>query len=174
MINFWALSIVVIKQIVLGRTNRLLSFDTTRTEERTTLPAILLFLRVFAAAVMILPSRCLATITRYTYRHTDWWVGFMKNAAQMSSGAIIIIRSFIKNVSSIQKLMGGQTYTHRQPADVIRLLWFLKNMESRLIKTTTIYNVQNIDHSSLTVHFILLYAYVYCLCCKWVLCRLQQ
>jgi hypothetical protein len=39
------------------------------------------------------------------YRHTDWWEGFMKNAAEMGSGAMIHIPSFIKIGSGIQKLM---------------------------------------------------------------------
>jgi hypothetical protein len=33
---------------------------------------------VFFAAVTLLQSRCLATIGKYTYRHTDWWEGLMK------------------------------------------------------------------------------------------------
>jgi hypothetical protein len=33
--------------------------------------------RVFVTAVTFLPSRCLATIGGYTYRHTDWWEGFL-------------------------------------------------------------------------------------------------
>jgi hypothetical protein len=33
---------------------------------------------VFIAAVTFLPSRCPATIVRYTYSHTDWWEGIMK------------------------------------------------------------------------------------------------
>jgi hypothetical protein len=31
---------------------------------------------VFVTAITFVPSRCLATIARYTYRHTDWWEGF--------------------------------------------------------------------------------------------------
>jgi hypothetical protein len=30
---------------------------------------------VFVAAVTFSPSRCLVTIGKYTYRHTDWWGG---------------------------------------------------------------------------------------------------
>jgi hypothetical protein len=56
-------------QEVLERTNRLLSFDTTWTAQKTTSPTVLLLLRVFVAAVTFLPIRCLATIGGYTYRH---------------------------------------------------------------------------------------------------------
>jgi hypothetical protein len=55
-------------QEVRGRTNRLLSFDTTRTARRST--TILLQLRVFVAAVTFLLSRYLATIAD-THRDTQ-------------------------------------------------------------------------------------------------------
>jgi hypothetical protein len=54
----------------------------------------------------------------------------------MSSGAVIYVTSFIKIGSGIQKLMGGgdtQTYTHTQQRDLISLLYFFQNKESRLI-----------------------------------------
>jgi uncharacterized RmlC-like cupin family protein len=47
----------------------------------------------------------------YTYRHTDWWEGIMEYAAEMSSGAMIYIPSFIKTGSGIQKLIAGVTKT---------------------------------------------------------------
>jgi hypothetical protein len=47
----------------MGRTNRLLSFATTRTAYKTTRPTILLLLPVyFFAVVLFLPIRCLAMI----------------------------------------------------------------------------------------------------------------
>jgi hypothetical protein len=47
----------------------------------------------------------------------------MKYAVEMGSGAMIYIPSFIKIASGIQKLMGAytDTYTHRQPCDLISL-----------------------------------------------------
>jgi hypothetical protein len=43
----------------------------------------------------------------YTYRHTDWWEGFVKYATEMASGAMICIPSFIKIGFGIHKLIGG-------------------------------------------------------------------
>jgi hypothetical protein len=62
---------------------------------------------VFVAAVTFLPNRCLATIGGFTYRHTDWWEGFMKYGVEMGSGAMVYIPSLIKIGSGTQKLMGG-------------------------------------------------------------------
>jgi hypothetical protein len=73
------------------------------------------------AAVMILPGRCLATIGGYTYRHRDWWEGFMKYVTDMGSGTMIYILSFIKIGSGIRKLIRG---IHRH-TDTKRALWFL-------------------------------------------------
>jgi hypothetical protein len=62
------------------------------------------------------PSRYLATIVGYTYRHTDWWEGFFNKAVEMSSGAVTYVPSFIKIGSGVQKLIGGYTDTHTQTA----------------------------------------------------------
>jgi hypothetical protein len=60
------------KQEVPGRTNRLLSFGTTRTAQKTTPPTILLLLRVFVATGTCLLGRCLTPIRWDTHkRHTD-------------------------------------------------------------------------------------------------------
>jgi hypothetical protein len=57
----------------------------------------------------------------------------MKYAVEMGSGAMIYIPSFIKIGSGIQKLMGGiHIQTHRQQGDLINLLLFFRNKESRL------------------------------------------
>jgi hypothetical protein len=56
----------------------------------------------------------------------------MKHAAEMGSGAVICIPSFIKIFSGIQKLIGRDTRTYRQQGDPIRLLLFFKNKKSRL------------------------------------------
>jgi hypothetical protein len=75
----------------------------------------------FVAAETVLQSRCLEMIGRYTYRHTDWWEGFMNYANEMGSGAMIYIPVFIKIGSMIQKLVGG---LHRRHNDLISLLLF--------------------------------------------------
>jgi hypothetical protein len=56
----------------------------------------------------------------------------MKYAAKMGSGAMLYIASFIKTGSDIQKLMGGDTQTHRQQGDLMSSLLFFQNTESRL------------------------------------------
>jgi hypothetical protein len=79
---------------------------------------------VFVAAIMFLPSRCiatiegflpgrcLATIRRYTYRHRDYWEGFIKDAVAMGSGAMTKIHKDRFSHSKIDK--GG--YTDMQTA----------------------------------------------------------
>jgi hypothetical protein len=136
-----------------GRTNRLLSFNMTRTAKKTRPPTILRFrgnvfteflpsnnsgmhrqthrhtrrtilllLRVFFVTGTCLSSRYLATKGWIHYRHTDWLEGFMKYAAEMSSGAMIYIPSFIKIGSGIRKLIGLASQTHRQHGGHISLL----------------------------------------------------
>jgi hypothetical protein len=56
----------------------------------------------------------------------------MKYAAEMGSGAMIYIPSLIKIVSGIQKLMRGDSQTHRQHGDRISLLKNFQNKERRL------------------------------------------
>jgi hypothetical protein len=50
----------------------------------------------------------------------------------MGSGAMMHIPSFIKTDSAIQKLMGGDTQIHTQQRELINLLLFFQNKESRL------------------------------------------
>jgi hypothetical protein len=90
------------KQYVLGRNNSLYSIDTTRTAEKTMRSIILLI--VFVAAVTFSPSRCVATIVEYTYRHTDWWEGVMKYAVDTVSVAMIYVSGFVKISSCILML----------------------------------------------------------------------
>jgi hypothetical protein len=49
----------------------------------------------------------------------------MKYAVEMGSGAMVYtyIPSFLKISLGIQKLIGGDTQTHRQEGDHISLLW---------------------------------------------------
>jgi hypothetical protein len=60
-----------------------------------TCPTILLFLRVFVAAVKLLKSRCPAAV-EYTHTERDWWEGFMKYAVEVGSRAMTCIQIFIK------------------------------------------------------------------------------
>jgi hypothetical protein len=54
----------------------------------------------------------------------------MKYAVEMGSGAMMHIHNFMKNGSSLQKLIGR---IHRQQGDLISLLLsFFQNKESRL------------------------------------------
>jgi hypothetical protein len=46
----------------------------------------------------------------------------MKYAVEMGSVAMIYIPSFIETGSGIQKLVGGDTQTHRQVGDPISLI----------------------------------------------------
>jgi hypothetical protein len=55
----------------------------------------------------------------------------MKYAVKMGSGAMIYIPSFIKTGSGIKKLIRGDTQAHRQHDDLISLLPFFQNNESR-------------------------------------------
>lgn len=52
----------------------------------------------------------------------------------MGSGVMIYVPSLIKIGSSNQQLIEGDTQTHCQQGDLISLLLFFQNRESRLIK----------------------------------------
>jgi hypothetical protein len=56
----------------------------------------------------------------------------MKYSVQMGSGALIHTPNFIKIDSAVQKLIEGESQTHRQHGDLISLLLFFHNKESRL------------------------------------------
>jgi hypothetical protein len=56
----------------------------------------------------------------------------MKYAFEIGSGAMIYIPSFIEIGSGIQKSLGGDSLTHRQHGDLISLLLFYHNKESRI------------------------------------------
>jgi hypothetical protein len=55
--------------------------------------------------------------------------GIMKYAVEMGAGVMTYIPSFMKIGSGIQKLTGG---IHRQHGDIISLLIFFQNKESRV------------------------------------------
>jgi hypothetical protein len=52
----------------------------------------------------------------------------MNCAAEMGSDAIIHIRSFIKIGSDFQKLIEGNSQTHKQHGDLISLLLFFSKL----------------------------------------------
>jgi hypothetical protein len=58
----------------------------------------------------------------------------MKYAVEMASSAMIYIPSFMKICSDIQKLIGEDSEAHRQHGDLISLLLFFCNNESRLTR----------------------------------------
>jgi hypothetical protein len=61
----------------------------------------------------------------------------MKYAAEMGSGAMVYMPSFIMIDSAIQKLIGGGGYTDSQLGDCISLIlffvFFFQNKENRLV-----------------------------------------
>jgi hypothetical protein len=71
---------------------------------------------------------------RDKHTHTDWWEGFMKYAAEMGSGAMIYMPSFIKvwfrHLNVIRG--GGDSQTYREDGDRIMLFSFFQNFENRL------------------------------------------
>jgi hypothetical protein len=67
------------------------SLDKIRAAKNVTHPTILLFLFVFVATGKPLPSRFLATIRAYKYRHADLWEVFMNHAARLGSGVMLYI-----------------------------------------------------------------------------------
>jgi hypothetical protein len=130
---------IISKHEVLGRTNHLLSSESTWTSYKTRGPTILLLLRVFVAAASFLPSRCLATIGRHTYSHTGSYEGFMKYAAEMGLRCHDINTEFHKDWLRHSKSDKGETQTHRQQGDLISLLQIFRN-ESRLNNAPVIYH----------------------------------
>jgi hypothetical protein len=80
---------------------------------------------VFVTEVTFLPSRCLATIQGYTYRHTDWWEGFL--LGRWDGLRCRDIRTkFHKDWFRRSKVNKGDTQTHRQHGDRISLLCLSK------------------------------------------------
>jgi hypothetical protein len=69
--------------------------------------------------------------------HTDTETdgrGIMKNTAEMESGGMTYIPSFVKTGSGIETLMGrgGGNHTHRQHGDPISIISFSQNKQSRI------------------------------------------
>jgi hypothetical protein len=130
-------------QEVLGRTNRLFSFNTNGAHRKRRVQQFFHYnyhvpghypsscfywkhatfrrldfvvLYLFVAAVMFLSSRCLETVAGLTYRHTDWWERFMKFAVEMCSWRLI---------QAFKSWYGG---IQRQHGDLISLLQFFFKM----------------------------------------------
>jgi hypothetical protein len=112
------------------RSSTCLWYDTDRIEDDASNNSSIAAL-VFIAAVTFLRSRGLAKMGD-TRIDTDWWEGFIMYAIEIGSGAMICIPSFIKIGSGIQKLIMGDTQTHRQHGDRISLLSVFQNKEIRL------------------------------------------
>jgi hypothetical protein len=127
------------------RKNHLLSFDGTDCVKNKASNNSSIVTRVVVAVVIFLLSHCLATIVGYTYRHTDWWEGFMKYITEMGSGTMICIPIFKMIDSAIQKLISRVTQAHRQHGDSISLFLFFQNKESKLTKQ--IYYWERINNS---------------------------
>jgi hypothetical protein len=112
------------KQEVLGRTNRLLSFDTTQTANKTTRPRINLLLRVFVAAGTRFQSRCLATIGGIQIQTHRLMGGIYE--VRLSDGFTCqdIHTMFHDDRFRHSKVDKGDTQTHRQHDDLISLPLF--------------------------------------------------
>jgi hypothetical protein len=118
--------VLLLKQNVLGRTNRLLSLIRhgphwkRRVQQFFYCCVCIRFRRNVSTeplprndkGIFTEPSRCLPTKGGYTYRHTDWWDGIYNYAVEIGAGAVIYIPSFIKIDLRVQKLTGGYTDTH--------------------------------------------------------------
>jgi hypothetical protein len=94
------------KQVLLGRTNSLLSIDTTRKSQKTTPPTIL-------RCRQNVPTEPLPSIDiwGYTYRHTGWWE-VLRNLSGLRF--MICMPNFVYIGSGIEKLMwAGLSQTHR-------------------------------------------------------------
>jgi hypothetical protein len=119
----------IILQEVLGRTTRLLSLTRHRPHWKRRVQQFFYCCRCIRyrgnvsteplpikdRGIFTEPSRYLATIGGYTYRHTDWWEGLFNYAVEMGSGAVIYIPSFIEIGSGVQKLIGW-IHRHTQTA----------------------------------------------------------
>jgi hypothetical protein len=79
----------------------------------------------------------------------------------MGSEAVIYIPSFIKIGSGIQKLMGGGIcrHTHRQQGDLISLLLYFQNKESRLKMKCKFKNCIYIKHNLISGSGVLFIIY---------------
>jgi hypothetical protein len=76
----------------------------------------------------------------------------MKYAIEIGSGAIVYVPRFIKNVSGIQKMMGGYTDT-QEDTDCISLFLFFLNKEGRL-KGGSCFCLKHRDHKLSRLHDI--------------------
>jgi hypothetical protein len=85
-------------------------YDTGRIENNAANNSYIVACACVATATF-LQSRCLATIGGYTYRHADWWKGFVKYVAEMGSDATIYVHTKLhKDRFSHSKVdMGGYT-----------------------------------------------------------------
>jgi hypothetical protein len=82
----------------------------------------------------------------------------MSYAIETGSTVMIYMTSFIKIGSGLQKLIGRKAQTHREQGDLISILLFLQNKESRLktfMYLSSLKNIKSILCSINTIMYIL-------------------
>jgi hypothetical protein len=92
---------------------------------------------VFVTAVKFLPSRCLAMLGGYTYRHTDWWeIFFIKTGLRCHD----ICTKFHKDWFRHSKLNGGihrctDTYTNNKV--ISQAYFYFFHNKGRILQTVS-------------------------------------
>jgi hypothetical protein len=88
----------------------------------------------------------------------------MKYAAEIGSVAMIYMPSFIQIFSAgVQKLIGADTQTHKQHGDLVSLLLYFQNKESRLktvvqpllVFLTILYNISTACNKQSSQPFVM-------------------
>jgi hypothetical protein len=119
---------------VLGRTNRLFSFDKTRLEKDASKNSYVVT-SLFLAAVTLLASRCLATEGGYTYRHR-LMVGFYEMRWWDGLTCHYIHTKCHNNCFRRSKINWGGGFVERQISwwsHKPTFIFFFQNKENRLI-----------------------------------------
>jgi hypothetical protein len=85
---------------------------------------------MIGTGIIAISRYCLRNLKGCNVGITDGKI--MKYAFVMMSAPMIYTPNFIRTGSGIHKLIGVYTYRHRQKGDLISLLLFSQNKESRL------------------------------------------
>jgi hypothetical protein len=114
----------------LGRTNSILSFDTARTAQKTTRPTILLLLPVYSGLGKVFTE----PLPNNTHIEANRLMGGVYKVRRSDGPRCHDIHiKFHRELFSHSKVdSGGDTRAHRQQGDLISLLLFFQNKESRL------------------------------------------